>query len=614
MAGGSAGPLATETGKAPSVTVVILPPATRVSDLAAAGLSVGVLSAGIDAVPAEQTFLDISQGNRIADSLYDGGLPSIRPFVDRVPGWDRIVARAGGAPADLVPGLLASTLESAGVPVRAGTGLGSAALAVPDREGEVSRGAECARRRCRGLAVISATLGEVDGLERDLRGDDLLIALAPPPPPEHGTLPMGIEGRGFDGDLTSDSTRTPGYVLATDLAPTILRRLGVAIPAEMDGEPIRAEGEGDPADVEGRAARMTAVADRRMAVLAGCLIAWVVLAAVIGLFRGEMRRPAFAWLALAVAYLPLVLMVTAALEPSAPVEALVVGLGAALAAAVTFALARGWPALSIACGATLLACAVDVAAGSHLTALSLLGPDPVFGVRFYGIGNELEAILAVLVPAGAASALSARAAAGRPPSTSAAVAVFVLCGVLTTIVFAAGRLGADVGAAIVLPIGAVAAALAVPGAAAGLSPGRRLALSLLVAPLAGVAALALIDLLSGGDAHLTRSVLDAGGAGDLAEVAERRLRLSADGFGAAAGNPLFWVVTAGIGLAIVRRRRLLAWLEAAPMARAGLIGAAAGVAAGVLANDSGASVLAAGGVALGAYLAFAWAERPSAGG
>ena len=45
-------------------------------------------------------------------------------------------------------------------------------------------------------------------------------------------------------------------------------------------------------------------------------------------------------------------------------------------------------------------------AGSPLTSLSLLGPNPGLGVRFYGIGNELEALLAVLVVAGTGAALT----------------------------------------------------------------------------------------------------------------------------------------------------------------------------------------------------------------
>ena len=103
-------------------------------------------------------------------------------------------------------------------------------------------------------------------------------------------------------------------------------------------------------------------------------------------------------------------------------------------------------------------------------------------------------------------------------------------------------------------------------------------------------------------------MLDAGGLGDLADVAERRLRLSAHDFGQAAGNPLFWIVVAGICAAVAPRRRIDAWLEPAPRSRAGLIGACAAVAVGVLVNDSGATFLVLGALALGAFLAFAWSQ------
>ena len=118
----------------------------------------------------------------------------------------------------------------------------------------------------------------------------------------------------------------------------------------------------------------------------------------------------------------------------------------------------------------------------------------------------------------------------------------------------------------------------------------------------------MLDLLSGGNAHLTRSVLDAGGAGDLADVAQRRLELSAHDFAQAAGNPLFWIVMVGIAVAATQWRRIDAWLRPAPAVRAGLIGACAAVAVGVLVNDSGATFLTLGALALGAALAFAWAQ------
>jgi hypothetical protein len=103
-------------------------------------------------------------------------------------------------------------------------------------------------------------------------------------------------------------------------------------------------------------------------------------------------------------------------------------------------------------------------------------------------------------------------------------------------------------------------------------------------------------------------VLDAGGASNLADVAQRRLELSANDFAQAAGNPLFWVVIVGIGVSIWRWRRIDAWLRPEPLARAGVIGACAAVAMGVLVNDSGATFLVLGSLALGATLAFAWSQ------
>ena len=105
---------------------------------------------------------------------------------------------------------------------------------------------------------------------------------------------------------------------------------------------------------------------------------------------------------------------------------------------------------------TVGAYAVDVVAGSPLTALSVLGPNPGAGVRFFGIGNELEAILTTLTLIGTGAWLQSRReleprrcrrlVRRRRPSLAAAA-------------FAPGRFGADVGAAIVLGVGAATAAV-----------------------------------------------------------------------------------------------------------------------------------------------------------
>jgi hypothetical protein len=603
---------------APNVTIVIVPRGTSVAELARMpGMALGVMSAGIGEVPSEQTFLDISQGNRIDDGLYDQALPGLFPFAREVPGWSDAIDRARDAPADIVPGLLTSQLQAGGVPSSAERPMVASALVAADRRGIVSpfRPRECARG-CPGLSVVSATNAELAALVRRLRGDDLLIALASPPPAIDGTIPIGVAGRGFDGNLTSDSTRTNGYVLSTDLAPTILWRLGLGTPDEMDGEPIRSEGSTDPRGVADRAERMAAIPDRRAPVVIVCLVAWILVAAAVALVRPMYRRVALSWLALAFAYMSLMLLAGAAIRPSAFAEGLLVGFGAAALAAVTVRLTRGWWALAVACAITVLAYAIDVLAGSGLTKLSLLGPNPIFGVRFYGIGNELEALIAVMVPVAVGAGLTA-AGERWPISRRVAVGAFLAAGGLTAVIFAAGRFGADVGAAIVLPAGAAVAGASI-WSLEGFSPytgekstklsRRRTVAPVIAAPIVALAALAFIDLVSGGNAHLTRSVLDAGGAGDLADVAERRLRLSAHDFAQAAGNPLFWVVVVGIAVALARLRHINAWLEPAPLARAGVIGACAAVAVGVLVNDSGATFLTLGTLALGATLAFAWAQ------
>ncbi len=548
------------------VSLVLLPNGTSVSALAAAGMSPGLMSAGLGSVPAEQTYLDITQGNRVFDSLYDSGLPRARVSLNRPIEGGPLVERAESAPAEIVPGLLASTLGAA------------------DKSFEVR-------------AVSLSRLGR---LVRGLRGNDLVIAIERPPPAAGKALAIGIAGRGFDGNLTSDSTRLDGYVLSTDVAPTILERLGVAVPSQMSGQPIRSEGSVDAAAVTELGERLAVISQRRGPAIGLSLLAWVLaLGLAMAVTRGRAARPGVRLIALAVIYLPLVLLLGAAIEPGQTAEALLAALGAPLVAALTLALFGGYRALAVASGLTVLAYAIDVIAGSPLTSLSLLGPNPGLGVRFYGIGNELEALLAVLIVAGTGAGL-----AGFAPRVSprACATAFLAIGILAAFVFAAGRFGADVGAAIVFPVGAAVAAAAIAARR------RRTALLIVAAPVVVLALSALIDLVSGANAHLTRSVLDAGGLGDLADVAQRRLQLSAHSF----ARPIVFVflplIVALATLAAVHRDRLAAWLAGRTAMRAGLIGAIAATAVGTLANDSGALLLEIGTAYLLVFTGFAWAE------
>ena len=108
-------------------------------DRGVAELAPGIVSAGLGTVPAAQTFLDVGQGNRVNEDLYDGDLPRLYVRDGAVPRrlWERTLERADSAPANIVPGLLASTLTDAGVPVAAEADSGLATLIAVDRDGVV---------------------------------------------------------------------------------------------------------------------------------------------------------------------------------------------------------------------------------------------------------------------------------------------------------------------------------------------------------------------------------------------------------------------------------------------------------------------------------------------
>jgi hypothetical protein len=140
----------------------------------------------------------------VFDSLYNTDLPADVGGGICGPAYSQaVVERAESAPAEIVPGLLAATLAEHG-------------------------------QRCE---VRSVGLGGLSRLVRGLKGNDLLIAIGRAPPAKNGALAIGIAGRGFGGDLTSDSTRTNGYVLSTDIAPTVLSRLGISAPRARSTRP-----------------------------------------------------------------------------------------------------------------------------------------------------------------------------------------------------------------------------------------------------------------------------------------------------------------------------------------------------------------------------------------
>lgn len=602
------GASAQDQAAVPQVTIAFVTGLDEIAELESVdGLSPGLLSAGIGTVRPSQTYLDITQGNRIGSSLYPEPLSLLFAAEDGVPEhqWARVVERADEAPADIVPGLLASTVDRAlgsNEGTRVAPDVGPPALVGVDRAGRLQRSRACAVTRCPGLTVLEVELDQVQALVDRLAGDDLLIAIARPRAIEtERLLPLGIAGDGFDGNLTSRSTRLRGLVLSTDIAPTVLERLSIPVPEPMNGRPIRSEGPLDAAAVASLGARLNVIGPRRDEVILNNFVIWVVLALAATLaIRPRGGRVALPLLLTTSAYVPAALLLTAAIEPSAGAEQLIVGLGCPIAAAVTLAAARPLAAIAIACGVSVGWHAIDVVIGSPLTALSLLGPSPGSGSRFFGIGNELEATLIILLLLGIGAGVAVWDRARSP--LTAAIA-FVIGGVAGVAVFAPGAFGADVGVAIALPFGAAVAA------AVALSAGARVALLILVAPITVLGLVVVADLALGGDAHLSRSVLQAGGLDEVGDVAQRRISLSASSFSRNVDSPFFLVSVALLVFGIVRWESLRGWFGSRRAALAGFLGAVAATILGTLANDSGALLLMIGTGYVAMFAAVAWATR-----
>jgi hypothetical protein len=562
--------------------------------------TVGLTAPAAGGSVAAQMYLNISQGTRVSLRVYDSPLEPLHLRPDgRIAGWRAAVDRAEGAPGDLVPGLLGETITAAGGRIAyAGVeGLThDEAAAAADRSGRVgtvSLGPRAGFRtrlerllHTHALVVARLPAGSGPDLVSKIEGDPVVIVVRAPPAKGLALLPTGvtIPPQASEGLLTSRSTRRPGMVTVTDYAPTILRVLGLSVPDEMEGRTITTT-EGSAEDAQSLADRLAHIKGRRGAALRFALGAWLIALAVLAA-AGRGRRGLRLGL-LAALWLPGVALVTGAIDPSRSVETVVLAGGSLLLALVTDRLA-GWPrAPAVPAAVVLVAHAVDLVAGSPLIVRSLAGPNPGFGARFYGIGNELEAILAATVLLGAGAFLAGRRGRAVPVGFAlacAAAALFV----------GAGRLGADVGGVITIGAGAAAAVLAsLPGGVT-----RRAVAVALVTPVLAVGALAAIDLVSGGDAHLTRSVLDADSPGELVDVAERRFDISWDSLTQGTTPLSVGLFALALGFGIARRRELFAPLEGDRAFAAGMWGTLAATVVGALANDSGPTIFLVGGAAL----------------
>lgn len=391
------------------------------------------------------------------------------------------------------------------------------------------------RGRVRNSILEDAPVGDpVIEVGRKPRAD-VTIAVALPPPgeqPNNRRYAISIGGGGYRGVLRSESTHIPGLVSIADVAPTVL------------------------ALERGDDAPLSPAADD------------VDLAALDDLIRdkNDVRAPAMFLCAALIALLAFV-------APRAAVAAVAALLLANLALGLA-GVGDTWVVLAVFAGAAVLAvpwarmldlgAALAAAVGVYLLALGVAGPavalsplGPTQNARFYGLSNVLATLLLGAAVAGVA--LVARHYGAVPAALVALVAFVATAG---------SRFGADGGGAIVL-----AAALAV--LAVLLYPRRRRLVA--AAVLAGAALLLGLDVVAGGESHVTRALED--GIGDdlvrRAEISWERATRS-------------WYEALYLG-ALVAALAALAWRTARRHAM--LAALAVGLGVSLLVNDSPNEVL-----------------------
>ncbi len=247
---------------------------------------------------------------------------------------------------------------------------------------------------------------------------------------------------------------------------------------------------------------------------------------------------------------------------------------------------------------SVVAEAIDIIFGSPLTTLSVIGPNPALGVRFFGIGNELEATIGalLLLGTGAALSLSRPSAAPRPDRRGDGADDDRRRARVRAWAARRRRRRRDH-----LPAGGAVAVIV----ALRLEP-KRAALVIAVRRCSPWRCSSGSICSPVGTPTCRASVLGADGVDDLADVVTRRVEAALRSFPNYAGSAFFIAALVAIVAMIAGYRRTLSgWPAIAPPA--GLAGAIGATVIGTLANDSAALLLMVGTAFIAAFCGLAWA-------
>jgi hypothetical protein len=248
--------------------------------------------------------------------------------------------------------------------------------------------------------VLIVVLAPIPSPEMDRAQDEVTPIVMAEGRPEVVLGPNGPASGPLHG-LTSDSTRQDGLVSNVDVAPTILRFLGVPVPAEMDGEPIRPTSSPAPfglhrLHLEERRTRLPV----QFTVLGFVIVAFLAaLGAVVVTARGSLSPPVARFVrvvALATAAIPLAALAGGRLPHFTPgyvfpfLAAATAGLTALSLAVAT---REPFGPFTVLGAAGLAFFVVDAALGGRAMRMPLYGGTMFDGARYYGLPNGFLPLL-----------------------------------------------------------------------------------------------------------------------------------------------------------------------------------------------------------------------------
>jgi hypothetical protein len=509
-----------------------------------------------------------ARASRLAIERTDGSLVAL--------GVDAVIADAEAKLYGAEPGALGQAIHDAGLTTAVFARTYDAVLAVMDREGMVDEGtlgtddalaAEDAVRSLERHELVLVELSSLDDVQtlsaQDPRRqaqvsvviraafravvqaprDAVMIITTPAAPNDRGQLGVfTLQGATTYPDDTetarlpvsvfqSATTRRPGYVTLTDVAPTILTRLGLDVPRSMNGTPVVATATtaevSDFAEID----RLSRYRDSIVGPVSVVYVVMQVIGAVIALLAirrfSSLRRLALTLACAVLAVPPLAFL--SGLVPyhrmARPLYVVSLFAAAMVAAVVLIGVARRrhasiWMPALVLVAFGLAVQLIDIVTGGRLQINTPFGYSPIVAGRFQGYGN-----LSFAMAAAAAVIVATAAPLVRPRWDRSLVVVWAATvGAVIVVCDGLPAYGADVGGVLAL----IPAFVVV----CSLLAGRRVGVARLAAAGAGAVGvlvlIALVDMSrpAGERTHLGRFVarlLDGDGGIILRRKAEANI-------------------------------------------------------------------------------------------